>query len=128
MTATTKNEIERSPLKAASTASVQTEFMRALGVYNSSGRTQTQLRNQMKRLFGCSVSLIGKDEHREAAATALIAELTDFWWARSEGVGDWKIKIRLGEAFFNEIISHPAPPRLAAGDPPVRSGSRQSQR
>ena len=34
------------------------EFMRALGVYDSSGRTQTRLRNQMKRLFGCSVSLI----------------------------------------------------------------------
>ena len=28
------------------------EFMRALGVYDSSGRTQTRLRNQMKRLFG----------------------------------------------------------------------------
>ena len=27
------------------------DFMRALGVYDSSGRTQTRLRNQMKRLF-----------------------------------------------------------------------------
>ena len=85
------------------------EFMRTLGVYNSSGRTQTRLRNQMKRLFGCSVSLIYKDEHREATATTLIADLTDFWWSRSLGAGDWKSKIRLGEAFFNEIIAHPVP-------------------
>ena len=85
------------------------EFMRTLGVYNSSGRTQTRLRNQMKRLFGCSVSLIYKDEHREATATTLIADLTDFWWSRSLGAGDWKSKIRLGEAFFNEILRHPVP-------------------
>ena len=30
------------------------EFMRRLGVYDSSGRTQTRLRNQMKRLFGAA--------------------------------------------------------------------------
>ena len=33
------------------------EFMRELGVYNSGGQPQTRLRNQMKRLFGCSVRL-----------------------------------------------------------------------
>ena len=56
------------------------KFMRTLGVYDSSGRTQTRLRNQMKRLFGCSVSLVYEDKHREATAAALIADLTDFWW------------------------------------------------
>ena len=85
------------------------EFMRELGVYSSSGGKYTRLRNQMKRLFGCSVSLIYKDEHREATATTLIADLTDFWWSRPEGPGAWKSKIRLGEAFFNEIINHPVP-------------------
>ena len=55
------------------------KFMRTLGVYDSSGRTQTRLRNQMKRLFGCSVSLVYEDKHREATAAALIADLTDFW-------------------------------------------------
>ena len=34
------------------------EFMRTLGVYNSSGRTQTRLRNQMKRLFTSHVQFI----------------------------------------------------------------------
>ena len=73
------------------------EFMRTLGVYNSSGRTQTRLRNQMKRLFGCSVSLIYKDEHREATATTLIADLTDFWWSRSLGQAIGKAKSGSGK-------------------------------
>ena len=30
------------------------KFMKTLGVYTTSGETQTRLRNQMKRLFGCS--------------------------------------------------------------------------
>ena len=40
------------------------DFMRSLGVYSSSGK-YTRLRNQMKRLFGCSVSMTYKDEHGE---------------------------------------------------------------
>ena len=31
------------------------EFMRTLGIYNSGGNPQTRLRNQMRRLFGCTV-------------------------------------------------------------------------
>ena len=87
------------------------EFMRALGVYDSSGRTQTRLRNQMKRLFGCSVSLIYEDEHGEAAVNSPIARRTELWW--NERKPDqpvlWESKIELGWDFFNEIISHPVP-------------------
>ena len=46
------------------------KFMRALGINSDSGGArgeQTRLRNQMKRLFGCTVSLIYKDEHGEVA-------------------------------------------------------------
>ena len=87
------------------------EFMRALGVYDSSGRTQTRLRNQMKRLFGCSVSLIYEDAQREATATAVIADLTDFWWnpKRPNEPMLWESKLQLSEPFFNEIVSHPVP-------------------
>ena len=38
------------------------DFMRALGIYNSGGNPQTRLRNQMRRLFHCTVSLIYEDE------------------------------------------------------------------
>ena len=87
------------------------EFMRALGVYDSSGRTQTRLRNQMKRLFGCSVSLIYEDAQRETTATGVIADLTDFWWnpKRPNEPMLWESKIQLSEPFFNEITSHPVP-------------------
>ena len=59
------------------------KFMRALGINSDSGGArgeQTRLRNQMKRLFGCTVSLIYKDEHGEVAVNSLIADRTAFWW------------------------------------------------
>ena len=87
------------------------EFMRALGVYDSSGLTQTRLRNQMKCLFDCSVSLIYEDAQREATARAVIADLTDFWWnpKRPDEPMLWESKIQLSESFFQEIIRHPVP-------------------
>ena len=87
------------------------EFMRTLGVYDSSGLTQTRLRNQMKRLFDCSVSLIYEDAQREATARSVIADLTDFWWnpKRPDEPILWESKIQLSESFFQEIIRHPVP-------------------
>ena len=92
------------------------EFMRTLGVYDSSGRTQTRLRNQMKRLFSVHVSLVYEHEHREATAAALIADLTDFWGnpRQLDQPSLWESKIRLSEPFFNEIIQHPVPLNLNA--------------
>ena len=56
------------------------DFMRALGVYSTSGGKYTRLRNQMKRLFGCSVSLVYEDAGRETSVISPIADRTDFWW------------------------------------------------
>ena len=39
------------------------EFMRKLGISSTDGRGQARLRNQMDRLFNCTVSMIHKDEH-----------------------------------------------------------------
>ena len=87
------------------------EFMRALGVYSSSGGKYTRLRNQMKRLFGCTVSMTYEDKHGDQFVSSLIAERGEFWW--NERKPDepmlWDSKIYLGEAFFNEIIHHPVP-------------------
>ena len=85
------------------------DFMRSLGVYSSAGNVHLRLRNQMKRLFGCSVSLTYTAADREASAHAVIADLTDFWWSRSDGSIGWKSKIRLSEGFFDEVIRHPVP-------------------
>ena len=87
------------------------EFMRKLGIASTEGRGQARLRNQMKRLFNCSVQLNYTAAGRETSATALVAELTDFWWnpKRPDQTGLWESKVRLSEAFFNEIVSHPVP-------------------
>ena len=76
------------------------KFMRELGIYNSGGNPQTRLRNQMRRLFGCTVSL-----------NSLIADSTAFWWnpQRPNQPSLWESKIELSEKFFNEIIRHPVP-------------------
>ena len=87
------------------------EFMRKLGISSTDGRGQARLRNQMKRLFNCSVQLNYTAAGRETSASALVAELTDFWWnpKRPDQTGLWESKVRLSEAFFNEIVSHPVP-------------------
>ena len=87
------------------------EFMRTLGIYNSGGNPQTRLRNQMRRLFHCTVSLIYEDERGAASASSLVADRTEFWWneRKPDEPSLWESKIRLGENFFNEIINHPVP-------------------
>ncbi len=59
------------------------KFMRTLGIGSDSGGIRgelTRFRNQMKRLFGCTVSLIYEDEHGEQFVSTLIAERGEFWW------------------------------------------------
>ena len=87
------------------------DFMRSLGVYSSSGEKHTRLRNQMKRLFGCTVSMIYEDEHGEARVSSLVADHAEFWWneRKPDEPSLWESKIELGEKFFNEIIQHPVP-------------------
>ena len=88
------------------------DFMRALGVYSSSGEKHTRLRNQMKRLFGCTVSMIYEDKHGEQFVSSLIAERGEFWWSKPAERSLWESKIELGEKFFQEISNHPVPLNL----------------
>ena len=87
------------------------EFMRTLGIYNSGGKPQTRLRNQMDRLFYASVQLIYEDERIKTGISSFVADHTEFWWdpKRPNEPTLWESKIRLGEDFFNEIIRHPVP-------------------
>ena len=93
------------------------KFMRALGINSDSGGSRgdlTRLRNQMKRLFGCTVSMIYEDEHGEARISSLVADRTVFWWNKPDQRPVWNSKIELGEKFFNEIIQHPVPLNMNA--------------
>ena len=78
------------------------KFMRALGINSTSGGSrgeQTRLRNQMKRLFGCTVSLIYQDERGETAVNSVVARRTEFWWneRKPDEPSLWQSKIELGE-------------------------------
>ena len=90
------------------------KFMRTLGINSTSGGArgeQTRLRNQMNRLFGCTVQLIYEDANSKRFISSLIADRGEFWW--NERKPDepvlWDSKIRLGEDFFDEIIRYPVP-------------------
>ena len=90
------------------------KFMRTLGINSDSGGPrgeQPRLRNQMKRLFDCTVKLAYKDEHGEAAVNSLIARRAEFWWneRKPDQSSLWDSKIELGEDLFDEIINHPVP-------------------
>ena len=90
------------------------KFMRTLGINSTSGGArgeQTRLRNQMNRLFGCTVSLIYEDANSKRFISSLIADRGEFWWNERKTAEPvlWDSKIRLGEDFFNEIIRHPVP-------------------
>ena len=86
------------------------KFMRALGVYSSGGgNAHAKLRNQMRRLFGCTVQLTYKADNGEATVNTVIADRTEFWWNKPNERTLWNNKIELSDKFFNEIIRHPVP-------------------
>ena len=86
------------------------DFMRTLGVYSAGGgNVGIKLRNQMKRLFGCTVQLTYKNENVDAMVNTVIADYTVLWWNKPDQRTLWDSKIELGEKFFNEIIQHPVP-------------------
>ncbi len=90
------------------------EFMRRLDIYSTSGGTtggRTRLWNQMRRLFGCMVSLTYEDARVEATMNTPIARTTECWWSerQPDARSLWESRIELGTDFFNEIIRNPVP-------------------
>ena len=90
------------------------EFMRSLGINSDSGGArgeQTRLRNQMNRLFSATVSLIYEDKSGFKRVSSLVADKHEFWWneRKPDAPVLFDSKIRLGEAFFQEINQHPVP-------------------
>ena len=90
------------------------EFMRNIGITADSGGRggeRTRLRNQMQRLFRSSVELSHETEHGIQVVAGHIASRMNLWWdpRRPEEPVLWDSTIRLGEDFFNEIITCPVP-------------------
>ena len=84
-------------------------FLRMVGIAEGGG-PRARLREQMERLFRCSISLIYSDNKGSSSVSSQVADVTDFWWNDRKPVGVvWQSNIELGEKFFNEIISHAVP-------------------
>lgn len=91
-----------------------TSFMHQLGMYSNSGGSRgdrTRLKQQIDRLFNANIQLIYEVPGHKSSANSPVAEYTDLWWDYKEPNQEalWESTIRLGEAFYNEIISHPIP-------------------
>ena len=88
-------------------------FMRDLGITPSAGRwgTKTTLRDQMRRLFACSVHGFWADDTRDAGRNYIIADAYDLWWdpQREDQAALWQSTVTLGERFHREILDHPVP-------------------
>ena len=86
------------------------DFMRVVGI-DPAGASFARVRNQMKRLFRCQISLIYTDGRGDSCVSSIIADRSEFWWAERSPDDPklWNSSIRLGEEFFNEIIAHPIP-------------------
>ena len=90
------------------------EFMRKLGMDDRSGGAhgeRTRLKNQMRRLFRCGISLVYRDGARDTSVSSYVADRTEFWWDTKRPYAPvlWDSTIELGEKFFQEIIAHPIP-------------------
>ena len=90
------------------------EFMHKLGMEDRSGGRhgeRARLKNQMERLFTCSVQLIYTESDHKVVVSSFVAERAEFWWSAREPNAPslWDSTIELGEKFFNEIIAHPIP-------------------
>ena len=86
-------------------------FMRKLVIHNDDGRTRRRLQEQMRRLFGCMVSLTYKDATADRFVNSLIADSGEYWWdvKQPDQSSLWESKIVLGERFFYEVITNPVP-------------------
>ena len=64
------------------------EFMRTLDIYSNSGRVHTRLRNQMKRLFGCTVTMVYEEPGGFARVSSLVADKDASLRSRAGGAAE----------------------------------------
>lgn len=93
-------------------------FMRDLGITPSAGRwgTKTRVRDQLRRLFACSISGHFTTASRDGGLNFQIAESYDLWWdpQTEDQAALWQSTVTLGERFYRELLEHPVPISLDA--------------
>ena len=61
-------------------------FLRMVGIAEGGG-PRARLREQMERLFRCSISLIYSDNKGSSSVSSQVADVTEFWWNDRKPVG-----------------------------------------
>lgn len=94
------------------------DFMKELGFNGSTGGRNgsiTSLKDQMKRLFTCSIACIEDEDNRFKTETFQPIHKADLWWdiKAPEQESLFMSSLTLGTEFYEEIISNPVVFRLA---------------
>lgn len=94
------------------------DFMRELDLIPTGGRwgSITRLKEQMRRLFSCSIALHYEDRQRESGLNFRIAKGYNLWFhpQQPDQAGLWQSTITLSEEFFDEVTKYPVPIDLRA--------------
>lgn len=89
------------------------EFMEQLDLVPTGGRwgSITRLREQMKRLFTCSISCTYEGKEHEGGVNIQVAEEYHLWWEPKNPTQStlWESNIILSKKFFDEVTNHPIP-------------------
>lgn len=93
-------------------------FMSQLDLMPTGGRwgSITRLRDQMRRLFSCSIHGAWRTETRDDLLNITVASRAKLWWdpRAPEQAGLWQSTVTLNQDFFDEIVSRPVPIDLRA--------------
>jgi hypothetical protein len=88
-------------------------FMLQLGLIPTGGRwgTIAPLKEQMKRLFSCSISCIDDRPDQFSIRNVRIVDEADLWWTPQapEQAGLWESTLLLSEPFHYELTNYPVP-------------------
>lgn len=94
------------------------QFMGALGFTSTGGKNGsiTSLKDQMKRLFTCSISCIQDSETHFKTKNFMPIHKADLWWdvKKPDQNSLYMSTLTLSEDFFNEIIASPVVFRLGS--------------
>ena len=88
-------------------------FLKELGLSRSGGERGdiTRFKDQLKRLFACSITCNYHSKDRDAGMGFRIAQKYDLWWhpQQPEQAGLWESTLTLSEEFFDEVTTAPIP-------------------
>jgi len=88
-------------------------FLKELGLSRSGGTRGdiTRFKDQLQRLFACTISCHYHGKGHDAGMGFMIADGYDLWWhpQNPDQAGLWESTLTLSEKFFNEITTAPIP-------------------